>query len=269
MDESLQRRIDSHWARRLGCDPALLRAPGVHGLPVCEAEACGRALFLARDATLLVHGEETVVRAVAGHLDGDPSLPGEARIRAALGALAGRAVGPVRLLHREGPPATPAGAGEPRPLAASDRAALARLRDAVTTPEWERSGLGRHAEPAATAGVFESGLLLAAAGFEGIADGAARLGVITHPAARGRGAGRRAAALAAQQAAGRSLLLEYPSLEANAASLRIASVLGFSPYARCLAIELAGSARALAPVRAVGNPRGPVREPAVREERAR
>ena len=269
MDESLQRRIDSHWARRLGCDPALLRAPGVHALAAGEGGARRRVFLLARDATLLLHGEEAVVRALAEHLGEDPSLPAEARLRAALGARAGRAIGPALLLHREGPPVTPAGAGEPRPFAASDRAALARLRDAVTAPEWERSGLGHRGEPAATAGVFESGVLLAAAGFETIAERVARLGVITHTAARGLGAGRRAAALAAQQAAGRSLLLEYPSLEANAASLRIASVLGFSPYARCLAIELAGSARALAPVRAVGNPRGPVREPAVREERAR
>jgi GNAT superfamily N-acetyltransferase len=121
---------------------------------------------------------------------------------------------------------------------AADRPALSRLREAVTNEEWEHSGLGRAGPESVAFGAFEDGRLLSAARFERLLGVAAHLGVLTHPAARGRGAGRRVVACAASAAARHGLLLQYQTLESNRASLRIAETLGFECWARSLAVRL-------------------------------
>ncbi|MCC6641636.1 MAG: hypothetical protein IT386_10800 [Deltaproteobacteria bacterium] len=242
MDGALQRRIDAVWAQRLGCDATLLRAPGVHCVEA-RGEGARRVFLLGHDSALLIHGEANAVRAIAAHLGGDASFPREATLRAALGVRAGRAVGPALVFHGESVPAILPGSGAARLLRSADRAALARLRDAVTQEEWEHCGLAQENELAAHAGVFVGEGLAAAAGFAVIGGSAARLGVLAHPGMRGRGAGRRAAALAARVACEQGLLLLYQTLETNAASVRIARALGLVSYARCLVIEEAVTTR--------------------------
>lgn len=255
MSDALQRRVDASWAHRIGCDEALLRTPGVHAVAGHDASSQRRVLLLEREATLLVHGEAQLARAIAERLCGGSSLPSRQRLHEVIGVRAGRSIGPVRVLHRQEAPALPRGVGEVRSIAASDRPALARLRSAVTSEEWRHSGLDHDADHRSSVGVFEEGRLLAAASFEMVSGGVARLGVLTHPTARGRRAGRRAVALAARRAADCGLLIQYQTLEENVASLRIALALGFVSDARCLVTAVVDDTTSLASFGSVSDPR--------------
>jgi L-amino acid N-acyltransferase YncA len=244
MDDALQRRIDDLWAQRLGCKAALLRKPGIH---VLEPGAADRAsvFLIAREGALLVRGERAAASSLEANLGQGAVLPAPDLVRAALGARVLRVVGPAALGYRDRAPGIPPGAGALRPLAPSDGAALGRLRDAVTAEEWEHASIGSGSSGTPIFGAFEDERLLAVARFEVILGEAAHLGALTHPAARGRGAGRRAVAAAAQLAAAQGLLLQYQTLVSNHASLRIADALGFASYATCLAVRLvAETARA-------------------------
>jgi GNAT superfamily N-acetyltransferase len=247
MEETTLRRIDDLWARRLGCDASRLGTPGFHALEPDEMASPPALFLLARAGALLVRGAPDATRLLLAVLGGDVSLPSAALIRATLGTKVDRVVGPALLGYRDAAPELPPGPGALRCVAAADRPALSRLREAVTSEEWEHSGLGRGGPESGLGrggpesvvfGAFEGGRLLAAASFERLLGVAAHLGVLTHPAARGRGAGRRVVACAARAASGHGLLLQYQTLEANRASLRIAETLGFECYARSLAVRI-------------------------------
>lgn len=238
MDEATRLRADAFQARRLGCEPEALRRRGV---TVVETPLPGPPSLhvVARGDALVVAGAGPLAQAVAALAGDPPRLPEPGAVRARLGARASRVVGPVFLGYQATAPALPAGAGVARLVTPADTAAIQRLRDAVTPEEWEHAGFA--ARPP-LAGVFAEGRLLAAAGFTVLEECVAHLGVLSHPACRGRGSGRRAVAVAAGLAAGRSLLLQYQTLESNAPSLRIAASLGFEAFGRSLAVRLAGGA---------------------------
>jgi GNAT superfamily N-acetyltransferase len=238
MVETTLRRIDELWAQRLGFDAARLRTPGVHAIGPDVRAARPTLFLLQREAVLLVCGEPDATRLVVVGLDADASLPDASVVYARLGERVDRLVGPAFIGYRDAPPALPPGAGALRALEAADRASLSRLRDAVSSEEWEHAGIASDHPDALVFGAFEGDRLLAAASFERLLGVAAHLGVVTHPASRGRGAGRRVVAAAAHAAAEEGLLLQYQTLEANGPSLRIARTLGFEPYARSLAVRL-------------------------------
>jgi len=238
MDLATRRKSDEFWARRLACDPALLHTPGVHLLgPDPKADRPG-LFFVEHEGTMLVRGEIDAAQLLTSRIDATPWLPGATLVRAMLGPRVDRILGPAFVGYATHAPVLPPGAGHARLVEAPDRVALARLRDAVTADEWEHAGLSSGSASAALVGVFEGDRLLAVAGFEILFGLAAHLGVLTHPAARGRGAGRRAVAATARLATERGLLLQYQTLELNEPSLRIAELLGFERYATSLAVRL-------------------------------
>lgn len=236
MDEATRLRADAFQARRLGCEPGALLGRGV---TVVERPVPGPPALhvVARGDAVVVAGAGPLAKALASLAGDPPRLPEPGAVRARLGARASRVVGPVFLGYRATAPALPDGAGAARAVAPADTSAIHRLRDAVTPEEWEHAGFAGHPP---LAGVFEEERLLAAAGFVVLEECVAHLGVLAHPACRGRGSGRRAVAVAAALAAGRGLLLQYQTLESNAPSLRIAAALGFEAFARSLAVRLAG-----------------------------
>jgi predicted GNAT family acetyltransferase len=65
------------------------------------------------------------------------------------------------------------------------------------------------------------------------------VGIVTHPAQRGRGYAR--AVVSAMTAFGlaRGAVLRYQTLQANAPAVAIARALGYQEYARTLAVRLA------------------------------
>ncbi len=244
LDPGTLERIDAFWARRLGCDVARVRTPGVQVIDPGPGLAPTGVHMLARSGTLVLAGAPHALFRLAPRLEGATSLPDVALLIEAYGNALERLIGPTLLGYRRAAPEAPAGPPDVRPLTSEDRAALRRLKDAVGDEDWQHAGLRTNAGGAAPMfGVFADGRLLAAASFEVLLDSVASLGVATHPAARERGLARRAVAAAAGAAAGEGMLLQYQTLESNPASLRLAARLGFGVYGRSLAFRVAGGAR--------------------------
>lgn len=147
-------------------------------------------------------------------------------------------IGPAEVRYADAGTLRPAaGDARARLLTVGDAPALERLRRACDPTEWEHAG-GRELGAHPIAGVFTDGELAAVAGYE-VWDGRiAHLGVVTHPAHRGRGLGANAVECVARAALQDGLVLQYRALASNAPSLRIADRLGFVPYAVSLAVRL-------------------------------
>ena len=75
--------------------------------------------------------------------------------------------------------------------------------------------------------------------------GASHIGVVTHPAYRGRGYGRAAVSAATARGLEAGFIVLYQTLLANAPSVALATELGYQPYATHLAVQLTseGAAR--------------------------
>jgi RimJ/RimL family protein N-acetyltransferase len=113
---------------------------------------------------------------------------------------------------------------------------LPELQHDCNAVEWEHSGLGNSNE--FIAGYELNGKVAAAAGYERWGSRLAHIGVITHPAYRGKGLGRRVVREAARHAVGQQLVPQYRTLFANAAAMRIAESLQFKKYGESIAVRL-------------------------------
>lgn len=240
MDEGERNRIDEFWGKRLGCEPALLRTPGLHVIPPDPGTARPSIFLLACSGALLLRGEPGAARTLAAHLAMACGMPEAGTVTHALSARVARIVGPAFLGYRSTAPGSTIDPSlhEVRALAATDTAALSRLRSAVTVTEWEHAGQENATPSAPRIGVFDGERLLAVAAFEILLGTVAHVGVLTHPAARGRGAGRTAAAAAVRAGLAAGLLVQYQTLERNGPSMRIAAALGFSRWGTSLAVRL-------------------------------
>jgi predicted GNAT family acetyltransferase len=86
--------------------------------------------------------------------------------------------------------------------------------------------------------VERAGELLAAASAPDDGSGVASVGVITHPAWRGRGYGAAVVSALTADRLAAGVILHYQTLRANTASVAIASALGYHDLATALGIRL-------------------------------
>ncbi len=122
---------------------------------------------------------------------------------------------------------------EPAQLADARAPALVALRSSVSADEWRHANLD-----AASGAIFvarERGTAIAASGAETLLSEVAHIGVVTHPAHRKRGHGRRVVAACARAAEQAGRLAQYQTLAANLPALAVARSLGFEPLATTLA----------------------------------
>jgi ribosomal protein S18 acetylase RimI-like enzyme len=146
-----------------------------------------------------------------------------------------RVVGPAFIGYADG--ATFVGGDEAgaRALGDADGDAVAALRDACEPVAWEQGGPSP--ATATAVGVFRGGALAALASYELWGDRIAHIGIITHPAHRGRGLGKAAVCAMSRIALARGLVAQYRTLCANTPSMAIARALGFQRYATTLSIR--------------------------------
>ena len=156
-----------------------------------------------------------------------------ARAVTALGIRPGAVIGPAwhgyvteASLTRDRSPAV-------RPLAPDDLPLLSRLREQA--PPAERDESGTTGLPAY--GYLDGGVPLAVACL-GLWHEMPTLGVLTHPAHRGRGLARAVVAAAAQAGLDRRGVVQCRAWRANAASMAVARHAGFAHYCDGLVIEL-------------------------------
>ncbi|HXX48670.1 MAG TPA: GNAT family N-acetyltransferase [Myxococcota bacterium] len=219
-------RLEAFWAQRLGCAEAAFAVAG----PTLVPHPRGNSLYAFATASSLVVMAPPPLHAAIARL-ADPRALVTREGAQALAPIS-RLVGPARIayLHR-----TVSNAAEAIALASARDPRLQRLRAAVTAEEWRHANLDAAEGPlfAAEAG----GEIAAAAGWERLLDAVAHIGVLAHPAQRGRGLARRAVQAAAAAAQAQGLLAQYQTLVSNVPALAIAAALAFEPFATTLSAD--------------------------------
>lgn len=214
---------EEFWAERLGCKPDAFRAPGL------------TLLARADEAVFVVASARGVVAAAPGALHAalaevaDPRALTEWDVLRARVPPGARTVGAAWIGYTDRAAGSMAGV---RALASARDPALAPLRTAVTADEWRHANLDTSEPP--LFGVGDGAEVSSAAGYQVLLERVAHLGVVTHPAHRGRGEGRRAVAAALAGALERGLLPQYQTLMANLPARRIGEALGFAHFATTL-----------------------------------
>jgi GNAT superfamily N-acetyltransferase len=229
--------VDAYWAAELGCRPADLGRPGPAVTTLADPDpAAPYALAFARPPALLL-AVPAAFRALVEAALPDRLDPG--RLAAAFGAAAAEVVGPAYQGWLDPAGFRPAPAAGVRRLDDGDRPALAALRRAAGETAWEHSALDPDEPP--LFGRFAGGALLAAGTLAGWGGPLAHVGILTHPAHRGRGHGRAVVAAMAAAALAAGAVPHYQTLDANAPSRAVAAALGFRRHATTVAVRLAPS----------------------------
>lgn len=232
--------VDGYWAGFLGVPRTRLRPPRPLAVPHAElgdyrgmyAQAFGGAPLVSLPGEMLERWGPAAAQAAGGGLVDDD------RWRTVFGARVDRVVGPAVIAYADaGTFRSVSTDPAVRLLGDADRPALDALRAAVSAEEWEHSG-DRALGATPVAGAFAEGALAAVSGYDVWGGRLAHLGIVTHPAHRGRGLGAAAVALAMETALAAGLVPQYRTLLSNAPSLAIARRLGFVGYATSLAVRL-------------------------------
>jgi GNAT superfamily N-acetyltransferase len=245
LDPRTEAIVRSQIAWRLDCDPTDLLRQGalvkVHGPRLAGYH--GLYVWL-MDAAALISAPPQWVRLVESAVAGLPieTLRDPAFWRSALGARIERIVGPSYQGYTDAPtfhpaPTTPGSTHLlVRRLSSEERPALERLAAACSPQEWQDSAIYADHDPIFA--LERAGELVAAASAPDDGPGVASVGVITHPAWRGRGYGSLVvSALTADRLAG-GAVLHYQTLRSNGASVAVAHALGFHDLATALGIRL-------------------------------
>lgn len=194
--------IEAHWAAFLGCTVEELRGQDI------VVPHRGRGIFILSRAGAVV------------------AVPP--------GVAADRVVGPAFIGYLD--EATFAGDDqiESRLLDDSDAEVIEALRAACEPLAWTEGG---PAGTVAALGVFRGSTLAALSSYEIWSERIAHIGIVTHPAHRGRGLGTAAVRAMTRIALARKLVAQYRTLLANAPSMAIARRLGFERYATTVSIS--------------------------------
>lgn len=237
------------WAAALGCGPRLLGEPGAHLVPGGPGLAGFRGVYLASvGPAVLVYCPAGLRRRAAALLAATP--PGEvftARTCARLAGLAGqpgpagqagpRVHGPSWHGFTDAAHFRPAVPAAGRRLDRADPL-LAGLRASCGDGDWAEGGF---ADPDGIVyGIEQQGVLAAAGNLTPFGGHPADVGLLTHPAARGRGLASRMAVRMITDALPAAGLVRYRALASNAPSLAIARSLGFAGCGQNLTARLPG-----------------------------
>jgi GNAT superfamily N-acetyltransferase len=236
-------RVDAFWSSTLGVDASDLHTPGTRVYPNPPQRELWRGIYvLAFDKATSVFAPTDLLagveRAIADH-DGDALLEASTW-EGLLGSHLHSAFGPILhyYLLDAGPLAPISQAAGARRLNPGDSAALSRLRASVTSAEWSETGFT--GQPALLFGIFEGDDLVACANLTPGPEAASDVGIVVHPAARGKGYAMKIVAVAARQAILMHGVARFRALTQSPGTIAIAHRLGFQHYGTNLAAYLHG-----------------------------
>ena len=231
-------RIDQYWADVFGLSPGFDRRDGVLVTPHVRQWKDNFAFVFVRGNACVISVSKRRVEAVrqrAGSIG-----PGEFLTPGGVSGLfeepVDRTVGTAFQGYAEADDFRPVHSDHVRRLGPGDDDRLRALAEACDSRQWEHSGTG-FSKPDHF-GLFADNEIVAVANYAMWAPYAASIGIITHPAGRGRGCGKAAVSAAMKDAFEQGHLVVYQTLLANTPSVRLARALGCREYARTLAVHL-------------------------------
>jgi GNAT superfamily N-acetyltransferase len=235
--------VDAYWAAFFGCAPDDLRRAASHVVShVGLGDYLGVYAMTFEDAAPIVSVPPSfldLARSAATRWTSE-TVSSPVDLQALLGARAGVAVGPAVVSYLEPTLDHRLTTGSDvqilLPSEPAHRTAVERLGTACTPTEWAHGGGALADTPAV--GVFHEALLVAMASYEVWGGRLAHIAVVTHPAFRRRGLGRAAVARLIVHLGEQRVIPQYRTLASNVAALRVATSLGFVPYARSMAVRL-------------------------------
>ncbi|KPN31901.1 acetyltransferase (GNAT) family protein [Halolamina pelagica] len=231
-------RIARHCAERLNCSPAAFEESAA---TVVESENEGTVRLLRRGDALVVAAPADYRDALAdaGGAILAAELPAADAVSTALAGHTGATVessyGPYFLGYVDEPSFSPVDS-EARLLVGADRSAFEALRERVPDADWSRAS--PVFRPGQTAGLFRDDALVAVATLTHLPF--PDVGVVVDPAHRGRGYGR--AVVSKMTATAFSIdaeaVVRYRTRESAAASVALATALGYEQWARSAVLVL-------------------------------
>ena len=226
------------WADGLGCDPRLLGEPGAHLVPGGPGLRDLHGVYMAGvGAAVLVFCPAWLRSRAAAVLEA--ASPGEMFTAGTCAAIAGidaaGVLGPSWHGFTDSAHFTPAGPAAGRRLDHGDPL-LAELREACGEADWAEGGFAH--PDGVIYGIDQDGRLAAAGNLTSFRGHPADVGLLTRPAARGRGLARQIAGQMNGDALPTAGLIRYRALVTNSPSLAIAQSLGFTGYGRNLLARL-------------------------------
>ncbi len=231
--------ITAFWAAHLGCRPGQLSRAGtavVRNGPGL-ADYRGATAFYRPPACVLAVPVDWYEH-ITAQLAHQPAAAvfDTGVLRQVLGPAVGRVIGPAWLGYADQSDFRPSDPMRTRRLSDHDLPALRELAAACGPTAWAHSGIDPARPP--VYGCYAGRTLAAAGMLEPWGDRLLHVGIVTHPAHRGRGYGTAvvSAMTADELAAGR--VVQYRTLQANLPSVAIACKLGFQRFAHTLAVRL-------------------------------
>ena len=231
-------RIDQYWADVFGLSPGFDRTDGLLVTPHARQWKDNFAFVFVRGNACVISVSRRRVEAVRRRAG--PIGPGEwltpGNVSSMFEEPVDRIVGPVFQGYAEADDFRPVHSDHVRRLCPADDDRLKALADACDSLQWEHSGTDFSTPN--HFGLVADDEIVAVAHYDMWAPYAASIGIITHPAHRGRGCGKAAVSAAMKHAFERGHLVVYQTLLANTPSVRLAHSLGCREYARTLAVHL-------------------------------
>jgi RimJ/RimL family protein N-acetyltransferase len=233
--------VDAYWISYLGCPLADPQTPRAVVVPHAALHGYHGAFLFRRDRFCILSVPAALLapatQAVLGH---EPEgVFDSAWLAGLFGEAVEQTIGPTWLGYADDIDLRPVATEGVRLLDADDDVALHRLARACRETEWEHSGIRFDRPP--VYGCFRGEEIWAAAGYERWGGRLAHIGVVTHPAHRGRGCGKAVVSAIAAKALREGLIPQYRTLEANQASIAIGRSLGFQEYAVTIAVRFRDS----------------------------
>ena len=233
------RAVVAFWAANLGCRDAQLVQPGttvVRNGPDL-ADYRGATVFYRPPACVVAVPEDWYPAAV-GRLGRRPAAAvfDIGLLEQVFGSAVDRVIGPAWLGYADASDFRPAPTLEARLLTGEDLPALRQLAATAGPTEWAHSGIDPARPP--VFGCYADKILAAAGMLEPWGDRLLHVGILTHPAYRGRGFGKAVVSAMATHGVAAGSVVQYRTLTGNLASVAIARSLGFQHFGQTLAVRL-------------------------------
>lgn len=231
--------ITAFWATHLGCLPTQISQAGTtvvrNGPDLADYRG---ATVVYRPPACVVAVPDDWYEPIALRLARRPAATvlDPALLRQVFGAEVDRIVGPAWLGYTDTSDFRPAPTLGTRRLTGQDLPALGRLAGACEPTAWDHSGIDPGRPP--IYGCYAGPTLVAAGTLEPWGERLLHVGIVTHPAHRGRGYGKAVVSAMTGDGLAAGGVVQYRTLEANLPSVAIAHALGFQRFARTLAVRL-------------------------------